>query len=72
MLLTWMHQDRGRLARARRLYRQSRVGSRRAHFKVLKFRSMRLDAELTGAQWAQRKDPRVNARGRDHQKAAGR
>src|SRR5207249_3523196 len=27
--------------------------------RVLKFRSMRLDAELEGAQWAQRQDPRV-------------
>ena len=28
-------------------------------FNVLKFRSMRQDAELNGAQWAQRSDPRV-------------
>jgi sugar transferase (PEP-CTERM system associated) len=41
------------------LYSQSRVGLGGRTFKVLKFRSMRPDAELNGAQWAQAKDPRV-------------
>jgi lipopolysaccharide/colanic/teichoic acid biosynthesis glycosyltransferase len=45
--------------RAPALYSQSRVGLGGQTFKVLKFRSMRPDAELNGAQWAQRKDPRV-------------
>jgi sugar transferase (PEP-CTERM system associated) len=40
-------------------YRQSRVGLGGQVFKVLKFRSMRPDAELNGAQWAQDADPRV-------------
>src|SRR5215469_1145666 len=40
-------------------YRQSRVGLGGQVFKVLKFRSMRQDAELNGAQWAQHADPRV-------------
>ncbi len=41
------------------LYRQERVGLGGQPFKVLKFRSMRQDAELNGAQWAQHADPRV-------------
>ncbi len=41
------------------LYTQDRVGLGGRTFKVLKFRSMRQDAELNGAQWAQRRDPRV-------------
>ena len=41
------------------LYRQERVGLGGKVFKVLKFRSMRQDAELNGAQWAQHADPRV-------------
>jgi sugar transferase (PEP-CTERM system associated) len=41
------------------LYRQERVGLGGRVFKVLKFRSMRQDAELNGAQWAQHADPRV-------------
>ena len=45
--------------RAPALYSQSRVGLGGRTFKVLKFRSMRPDAELNGAQWALRKDPRV-------------
>jgi sugar transferase (PEP-CTERM system associated) len=45
--------------RAPALYSQARVGLDGRIFKVLKFRSMRPDAELAGAQWAQHKDPRV-------------
>jgi sugar transferase (PEP-CTERM system associated) len=41
------------------IYRQKRVGLRGKHFEVLKFRSMRTDAERNGAQWAAAKDPRV-------------
>ena len=41
------------------LYRQARVGLGGRAFNVLKFRSMRTDAELNGAQWAQHADPRV-------------
>jgi sugar transferase (PEP-CTERM system associated) len=47
------------------LYRQTRVGWRGRHFEVLKFRSMRLDAEAqNGAQWAVEDDPRVTRTGR--------
>lgn len=47
------------------LYRQSRVGLKGHVFKVLKFRSMYIDAEArTGAVWAQKDDPRVTPLGR--------
>ena len=40
-------------------YRQKRVGHRGEVFDVLKFRSMRVDAEKFGAQYASKDDPRV-------------
>jgi len=40
-------------------FRQTRVGLRGAHFKVVKFRTMRTDAEAAGAKWAVKNDPRV-------------
>ena len=39
--------------------RQIRVGEGGRNFTVYKFRSMRQDAEATGAKWAQKNDPRV-------------
>jgi sugar transferase (PEP-CTERM system associated) len=45
--------------RAPALYSQRRVGLGGQVFHVHKFRSMRIDAERDGAQWAQRADPRV-------------
>lgn len=42
------------------LYRQDRVGYRGQVFTILKFRSMRADAEReTGPQWATKRDPRI-------------
>ncbi|NKC12949.1 MAG: TIGR03013 family PEP-CTERM/XrtA system glycosyltransferase [Gammaproteobacteria bacterium] len=42
------------------LYRQIRVGRNGRHFQILKFRSMRTDAELDGhARWAQENDSRI-------------
>jgi sugar transferase (PEP-CTERM system associated) len=42
------------------LYRQSRVGYAGRAFRLMKFRSMRTDAEAPGeARWAQRNDPRI-------------
>lgn len=42
------------------LFRQIRVGEKGREFAILKFRTMRQDAEsLTGAVWSQRNDPRI-------------
>lgn len=46
------------------LYRQIRVGEKNQNFEVLKFRSMKPDAEKNGAQWAQQNDDRVTLVGR--------
>jgi len=46
------------------LYRQTRVGFRNKPFKVIKFRSMRLDAEKNGAQFASQTDDRVTRVGK--------
>ena len=45
--------------RAPVLYRQVRVGQHWKLFNVYKFRSMRVDAEKAGAQWAQKNDSRI-------------
>ncbi|HET9388058.1 MAG TPA: TIGR03013 family XrtA/PEP-CTERM system glycosyltransferase, partial [Steroidobacteraceae bacterium] len=46
--------------RAPVFYKQERVGMANVPFDVLKFRSMRMDAEVDGkAQWAQKRDPRI-------------
>lgn len=45
--------------RAPVLYRQVRVGEKNKNFNVLKFRSMSVDAEKNGAQWARQQDSRV-------------
>lgn len=39
-------------------YKQTRTGKNGKPFKIIKIRSMRLDAEKDGAQWAQQNDPR--------------
>ena len=47
------------------LYRQERTGLHDRRFNLLKFRSMRVDAEKeTGPQWASQNDPRVTPIGR--------
>lgn len=40
-------------------YRQKRTGLDGRDFSIVKLRSMRTDAEKTGAQWTQEKDPRI-------------
>ena len=40
-------------------YRQERIGLNGRSFWILKFRTMRVDAEKAGAQWASKSDPRV-------------
>ena len=46
------------------LYRQLRVGENNKNFEVLKFRSMKTNAEKNGAQWAQKNDNRVTRVGK--------
>jgi len=46
------------------LYKQERVGKDGKRFNIIKFRSMRHDAEETGPQWAGREDPRVTVVGK--------
>ena len=45
-------------------FRQTRVGLRGQLFSVVKFRTMRQDAEAKGAVWATKNDPRVTSLGR--------
>lgn len=45
-------------------FRQSRVGLYGEVFEVIKLRSMRMDAEKDGAQWASQDDPRITRLGR--------
>lgn len=46
------------------IYRQKRLGLNEKPFTLLKFRSMRADAEKNGAQWAAAEDPRITRFGR--------
>jgi exopolysaccharide biosynthesis polyprenyl glycosylphosphotransferase len=46
------------------LYRQTRVGKGGTQFTLFKFRTMRPDAEPTGAVWAEKDDPRIIPVGR--------
>lgn len=45
-------------------YSQERVGMSGRPFRMLKFRTMRTDAEAAGVKWAQKDDPRVTRIGR--------
>ena len=46
------------------VYRQERLGLQGKPFTLLKFRSMRTDAEASGPVWASQRDPRVTRVGR--------
>lgn len=46
------------------LYHQTRLGEKGQPFTILKFRTMRTDAETAGAVWAQESDPRITGAGR--------
>ncbi|MDD5146473.1 MAG: sugar transferase [Candidatus Pacebacteria bacterium] len=52
-------EDRGPV-----FYKQERVGKNRKVFKLWKFRSMKIDAEKTGPQWAGKEDKRVTKVGK--------
>ncbi len=45
------------------IYKQERLGKNGKIFMMYKFRSMRMDAELSGPQWAAEKDPRCTKMG---------
>jgi sugar transferase (PEP-CTERM system associated) len=51
--------DDGRRDKASCFYKQVRVGGGRRHFDIIKFRSMGVNAEKNGAQWAVENDMRV-------------
>jgi sugar transferase (PEP-CTERM system associated) len=59
MLATWLAIKLEEGWSAPVLYRQERVGLGGRTFRLLKFRSMRTDAEANGAQWAAKEDARV-------------
>jgi len=65
MLLTALiiYIDDGYRTGAGVLYKQQRVGQDGSLFNILKFRSMRPDAEKDGAKWASKNDNRVTAIG---------
>jgi len=46
------------------IYSQGRVGRNGTPFHIFKFRSMEIDAEKDGPQWAQKNDPRVTTFGK--------
>nr|WP_280519785.1 sugar transferase [Siminovitchia terrae] len=45
-------------------FKQERVGLNGKYFTIIKLRSMTMDAEKNGAQWAQKNDPRVTKIGK--------
>ncbi|MBT1450636.1 TIGR03013 family PEP-CTERM/XrtA system glycosyltransferase [Glaciecola sp. XM2] len=65
MLITALviYLDDGRRTGASVLYKQERVGKDGEPFNILKFRSMRPDAEKDGAKWASKEDSRVTSIG---------
>ena len=65
MLITALiiYIDDGRRTGASVLYKQERVGKDGRLFNILKFRSMRPDAEKDGAKWASKDDNRVTSIG---------
>lgn len=50
--------------RGKLFYRQERTGRNGEPFEILKFRTMKYDAEVNGAQWAQKNDVRITRFGK--------
>lgn len=51
-------------SRGNPIYSQLRVGLNNKEFRMYKMRSMRIDAEINGAQWAKKNDPRITKVGK--------
>ncbi|MFH1188285.1 MAG: exopolysaccharide biosynthesis polyprenyl glycosylphosphotransferase [bacterium] len=51
-------------SRGRIIYKQVRVGKGGTYFTLYKFRTMKMDAEKNGPQWAQKDDPRTTMIGK--------
>ena len=60
LIAAWVRLD----SKGPALFKQERVGKNGKSFVMLKFRSMGLDAEKDGPQWAQKEDDRVTRAGR--------
>lgn len=60
LIALWVRLD----SKGPALFKQERVGKNGKSFVMLKFRSMGLDAEKDGPQWAQKEDDRVTKAGR--------
>ncbi len=58
-----IYVDDGYRTKTSVLYKQERIGKDGKSFNILKFRSMRPDAEKDGAKWASKNDSRVTAIG---------
>lgn len=51
-------------SRCNPIYSQMRIGLNNKEFRMYKIRSMRIDAEVNGAQWAEKNDPRITKVGK--------
>ncbi len=59
LTMLFIYMEDGRKKGGTIFYKQTRVGMDGHLFEIIKFRSMRQDAEKDGAQWAQKSDDRI-------------